>query len=105
MKRNHNWRKLLKSIPAGLTYSEVARRLGTKYFDTREAILKYRYKAVDGRRYGQLRHRKFDLSRVDWKLPNVDIARQFGVSRELIRLRRRALGKPFVESRGRKVKA
>lgn len=37
---------------------------------------------------------------IDWSMPNVDIARKMGVSRERVRQLRNNWGKPPVESRG-----
>ena len=79
---------------------EVSRRLGTPYQQTRLAILRHRYPYSDGRRFGQAK--KLIAAQVNWKLPNVEIARKFGVSRERVRKLREKLCKPFVESRGRK---
>ena len=99
MKRD--WPKLLSSLPHGLTIGEAAKRLNTPYLSTRAAIRMFGYPVIDGRKYGQRSNRKLKLDKVDWTKSNVAIARKFKVSRELVRLRRKQLGHPHVESRGR----
>lgn len=97
-----NWRALIKSLPPGLTFKEAAVRLGRPYNNTRLALHKYRYKAADGRAFSQRGQRKVRLEDIDWRQSNVEIARTFGASRELVRQLRKKLRKPFVEARGRK---
>lgn len=97
-----NWKKLLRSLPRGLTFAEVAQRLGTPYQATRLAIIRYKYNAQDGRKYSQRNQRKLNPDQVNWRLSNKEIADQFGVSRERVRKVRERLGKPTVEARGRK---
>lgn len=97
-----DWKRMLRALPKGLTFTEAAQRLGTDYQQTRLAIQRHNYSATDGRRYSQNRIRRLAPEQVDWKMSNIDIAREFGVSRERVRVLRDRLGKPFVESRGRK---
>ena len=99
-----NWKSVLAKLPAGLTHGEVARRVGSSYGAARTASLKHGYLSLDGRSYGQLNRLKFDTAKADWSKSNVVLSREFKVSRELVRLRRKQLGKEFVESRGRKLK-
>jgi hypothetical protein len=96
-----NWKALISRLPKGLTFTEVAKRLGTEYQSTRHAIIRYRYPAVDGRSYGQRRLRRLVPERIDWSLSNIEIARRLLVSRERVRVVRKALGKKRVEARGR----
>ena len=104
MKRNRNWEQAIASLVASLTFQEVAKRLGVNYQVARRIINEYGYKAVDGRKFGQVENRKLEPDKVDWRMSNVDIARQFGVSRERVRFVRNYLGKPKIESRGRRRK-
>lgn len=100
-----NWRKLIQSLPKGLTFREAATRLGQDYNQTRLAIHRYRYRAVDGRAFSQVARRKIKAgASINWLLPNIEIARKLGVSRERVRQLRLAAGKPMIESRGRKPK-
>ena len=99
-----DWKQKLRDLPAGLTYSEVASRIGVGYFTARSAMLKHHYDAPDGRWFSKRGSRKVKPDKVDWSMPNIAIAKVFRVSRERIRMIRKQLGKPFVESRGRKLK-
>lgn len=96
-----SWKSLISSLPKGLSFTEAATRLGMDYQSVRAAIKRHGYKAVDGRRFSQNHNRKFWFEGVNWKMSNVEIAREHGVSRELVRRVRNRLCKPFVESRGR----
>ena len=97
-----NWKKLIRSLPKGLTFTEAAARLGQDYNATRLAIHKYGYAAVDGRRYSQMPRRKIRVEDIDWSKSNIQIARELLASRERVRQLRKSNGKRFVESRGRK---
>lgn len=92
----------LKSLPEGLTISEVALRLGLGYQRCRTVIRESRYKSTDGRTMAQIKRRKIDPDSVDWTLSNIEIARKSGLSRERVRAIRERLGKAKVEARGRK---
>lgn len=96
------WNRLLRSLPRGLSYLEAADRLGLHYQQVRNAIKRLGYRAIDGRRFSQNHRRKIRAEDVDWSMSNIAIARLFGVSKERVRAIRDRLGKPFVESRGRK---
>ena len=78
--------------------------MGIPYRRACYLIHKGRYRALDGRRFGQRKNRKLVLEKVNWKLPNSEIAESFGVSRERVRQIRQKLGKKAVENRGRKPK-
>lgn len=97
-----NWRRRIGKMPRGLTYHELASRWGLSYQAARRMALRHRYPASDGRKFAQVRARKIDPSEIDWSLSNVAIARQLLVSRERVRLVRKEVGAPFVESRGRR---
>lgn len=94
------WKELFRSLPHGLSFGEVARRLGIPYQQVRIAIHEHGYKATDGRRFSS--RRIIPVEKIDWTQSNADISRKFDVSRERIRVLRKRLGKPFVESRGRR---
>lgn len=96
------WKSLLRSLPEKLSYAEAARRLKLPYQSVRLAIIRHQYLAMDGRRFGKNGKRRIPVEEIDWTHGNADIARGFGVSRERIRVIRKQLGIPFVESRGRK---
>ena len=96
-----NWKKVLASIPAGLSYSEVAARLGTDYSTTRVAIKQHRYKVADGRRFAQNATRILVPEDIDWRKPNIQIARELLISKQRVSFVRKQLGKAPVESRGR----
>ena len=99
-----NWRATIESLPPGLTFSEAALRLARPYYSVRAAIHKYGYQAVDGRGTGQDSHRKIRVEDADWTKSNIEIARKFLVSKERVRVIRKKLNLPRVESRGRKRK-
>lgn len=103
MNQTH-WKQLIESLPPGLSFSEASIRLCLDYQAVRNAIRRYEYKAIDGRRISQNNNRKCWYDDVDWKKSNIVIAREHGVSRELVRRIRKRLGHPRVESRGRKKK-
>lgn len=93
---------LVRSLPPGLSQIEVARRIGLPYQSARQVIARCKYKSADGRAFSQNTKRRLMAEQCDWKRSNADLAREFGVSRERVRQMRDQLGKPFVESRGRK---
>lgn len=97
-----SWKSLIASLPSGLSYSEAADRLGLDYQSVRQAIRRYRYQAIDGRKFSQDGRRKFDPDKADWTKSNQWNAIEQKCSRELVRRYRNRLQKPFVESRGRK---
>lgn len=93
---------LIEALPPGLTFQEAALRLGVDYQACRRAIQKYGYRASDGRRYCQNSTRKLVPEKIDWRKSNIQIARELLISRERVRVVRSKIGKPLVESRGRK---
>lgn len=100
--KKFNWKDLIKSLPLGLTFSQAAKRLRRDYQCTRQALFKYRYRALDGRHTAQLKTRKVNPDKIDWRKSNIQIARELLVSRERIRFVRKHAGKAKVEARGRK---
>lgn len=90
------------SLPRGLTPTEISRRLGVDYHAALRLISRRRYRASDGRKFSQNHKRRLLPEQVDWTRSNADIAREFAVSRERVRVMRNRLRKKFVESRGRK---
>lgn len=92
-------RTQVRALPKGLTISEAAKRLRAGYQQTRNALLRYRYRPVDERKIAQLV--RVDLARVDWTMSNIDLHRAYGLTRERWRQLREREGKPKVESRGR----
>jgi hypothetical protein len=101
VKKKSNWKALIKSLPPGLTFSQAAKRLRRDYQCTRQAIFNYGYRAVDGRHFTNMKTRKVNPDKIDWRKSNIQIARELLVSRERIRFVRKRDGKPKVEARGR----
>lgn len=109
MKSRLSWKLLVSTLPPGLTIAEASRRLRRPYWGTLEAIHRYGYEYSDGRRFrwsdsrlARKRGYRFNPLKADWSKSNIALAKRFGVSRERVRIVRRNLGLPFVESRGRK---
>lgn len=100
--RSELWRKLIGALPPNLTVLEVARifRRSPEVMERRLREAGYVYRVT---RRGVL-IAPWSLE-ADWRLPNVDIARKFGVTRERVRQVRRKLGLPPVECRGRRREA
>ena len=86
------WCKLLDKLPPGLKYYQVARRLNRPYNTVITAMLRYGYRAVDGRHTGQLNRRKLDPAKVDWTLPTPELRRRYKVSRQRLWVVRKNLG-------------
>jgi hypothetical protein len=96
--------KYIRQLPPGLTFGEVSSRLGVPYAVARRAIHKFKYQVIDGRKFSQKAIRKIDPSLVDWGDANITIARKLLCSRERVRVIRKKLNLPKVESRGRRKK-
>ena len=62
------------------------------------------YPIPDGRRFAQLKTRKFNPGKADWTQSNIALARKWKVTRQRVLAIRKQLGHPKVESRGRKAK-
>jgi hypothetical protein len=102
LKANITVPSLFEKLPPGLTIPQVAKRFRVNYQTARRLIKMNLYLYTDGRHFGQLKRRKFNPAKADWRKSNVAIAKQFCVSRERVRVVRGKLGHPFIESRGRK---
>jgi hypothetical protein len=94
----------IRTLPENLTFNEAAKRIGLNYQSARRHLIAFGYPHSDGRKYSQSGKRRFDPDLADWSQSNIEIASQFGVTRERVRLVRKQLNKPFVESRGCKPK-
>ena len=90
------WQSKLRSLPKGLTLKQVARRLRKPYqlaarwckvFGSRNRI----DRAWTAQRLREFRRAPW--SRVPWNMANVEIARSYGVSREIVRRRRKEFTK------------
>ena len=97
-------RAKIKKLPKGLSYVEAARRLGHEYSSARVALKEMKYPATDGRGQSKTRRQAVlkQFAGADWRMSNIGLALQFGVSREWVRQVREMVGAPFVEARGRK---
>lgn len=76
--------KLLARLPSGLTFTQVSRRLRVNYLQAFRAAHKYGYQATDARHLAQRHRRKLNPELVDWRKPNIQIARELLVSRQLV---------------------
>lgn len=99
-----NWKARIARLPRRLSYAQAAKRIGKPYQTVRKQLIAHRYQTINGHRTAKWRTRKINVSAIDWRRSNVEIARDLLCSRERIRKIRLTLGKPFVESRGRKPK-
>ena len=77
-----NWPEIIATLPPGLSSIEVSRRLNRHPRTVHDALTRYGYAATDGRHAGQLHRRKLDPDKVDWSRPLVEIAREWGVSKQ-----------------------
>lgn len=84
--------EVIRRSPKPLTISQIAQRLRVPYHSARRLVLKFRYKARDGRANGQDHRRIFHPGKADWRRSNVELARKFGVSRERVRKLRERFG-------------
>lgn len=90
------------SLPNGLTYSEVAQRLGFSFSKARRLITRYGYKAIDGRTLAHHQTRKFKPEEADWCKSPTALAREWGVSKQRVSAVAKKLGIKIVDSRGRR---
>ena len=91
--------ELLAKMPPGLSRPEVAKRLSTSQQAANRWIRAYGYKAIDGRASAWSKERrlsvsKVDWTRADWTKTNIELGRELGISREWVRVKRRAFGRP-----------
>lgn len=102
--KSNEWKEILKQLPPNLSQAEAARFLGLKHTTVRRWLLLAGYKFKDGRasswtvsrRRSQM---KFIWERADWSKSNIEIAKQFNVSRERVRQVRAERGKKKVNGR------
>jgi transposase len=86
----NDWKKLIKSLPPGLTAKEASKYLNLNYSTVRGWMLEFKYKFADGRSQAWPVKRRLSASMIDprkvnWAWPNIRIAEHFGVSRERVR--------------------
>lgn len=97
------WRSIIGALPPHLTLLQVS-----KFFRRSQTMMSHQLKRAGYRITRKTGTRIIPewARAADWKQPNADLARAFGVSREWVRRCRSLLGKPKckIESRGRKPK-
>lgn len=98
--KNAMWATLIRALPEELSVSTVSKIFKRSVITTRRKLIEhgYRFKHREPREYVMPTW----AQKADWKMPNIDIARKFGITKERVRVFRKQLGKPKVESRGRK---
>lgn len=102
-----DWDLVISALPPNLTTSQAASLLNRNYTTVRSNLHRHQYSTRDGRHHRYVFRppvSRVNWSTINWRLSNIAIARQRGVSREIVRRMRKRLGKPFVESRGAKPK-
>ena len=98
------WKQRISTLPPRMAITQAADYLGVKFGAMRYWLKKVGYDYSDGRTYSwpesrRLKRRQFDPKTVDWRKPNVLIARETGVSRERIRQVREDLNLKKVNGR------
>lgn len=88
------WQSLFASTPPQLTLKALARRIGKNYRPTAAWARKLGYAKANANRILWTRQRRREFSRipwdrVPWRMNNSDIARKYGISREIVRRRRK----------------
>ncbi len=91
------WSKMIKTIPAGLTAEKAARIFRRSVTLTRRRLKENGYIVKEVKKYEVPAW----IEEANWRLPNVEIARQHNVSRERVRQVRKKLGYAPVKCRGR----
>lgn len=94
------WTVLLKALPPGMTVEAVSKALGKSEETIRRRGKQVGYKFSLKERY--VYRKPSWVIRANWRMSNIEISREFGMSRERVRQWRLKLGKSKVESRGRK---
>lgn len=102
MTKDRKWRIAVDRLAAGLSISEMSRRLGVSYQIARRIAIAYKYPVADARKFGQSARRKIVPEEIDWTMSNIAIARKFNISRQRVKVVRDKLGIPMIEARGRK---
>jgi hypothetical protein len=82
------WFNKIATLPAGLDLAEAVDRLNESYGAVRRWAVLFGYQFPDRRRTVSSEQ----WSSIDWNLRDADIARELGVTRECVRLVRRAKG-------------
>src|SRR3990167_1878799 len=95
-------------LPTGLTIAQCASRLRLSYFTARRWLLHARYRYTVARRRPRSESWKLNASmvnwsKINWTLPDAEIARQAGVSRQRINKYRNHNEKNNAISTGRRV--
>lgn len=91
MMKREDWRRAIKQLPAGLTANDAAKHIGRGYSSVLFWLRHFGYRYRDGRGSAWNHRRKIKASKVkqpskiNWTLPNVKIARKYGISRERAR--------------------
>ncbi len=80
----------LKTMPPGLTLTELATRLGCSRADARSRVALFGYQLAKPDKI----RAEYDWKSVNWEKPDALIASETGITRERIRQVRRQLGKP-----------
>lgn len=107
MRVYNDWDQIVAALPANLTVTQAASLLHRNYTTVRKNLRQRNYPARNGHKCRFVfspPQTQVKWESVNWRLSNIAIARQRGVSREIVRRMRNRLGKPFVESRGAKPK-
>ena len=87
------WQHLFDSLPPGLELKRIAKQFRKGYRLTATWARRCNYQAASGHQLLWTAQRRREFSRVNWdSVPwekrNVDIAKMYGVSREIVRRRR-----------------
>lgn len=91
------WKNYFKSIPDGLSLKEISHRIGCSYRTVHIWANAFGYKPANGKTWTAQRRRQFqriDWNLIDWSKSNVRLAREHGVSREIVRVRRKEYAQP-----------
>lgn len=97
------WEEAIGDLPKGLTATQAAHRLKKPYALTWRWLNHFGYDSPDTRgkhvrSKGWIKkHRRLDPAKANWKRRDVDLAKQFGVSRERVRQVRNREGKRVEE--------
>lgn len=93
------WNRMISALPQGLTVEQAAKVFRRSPRVTRQRLLMAGYSPSKKRGVENLPARVINA---DWTLPNVVLARRWGLSRERVRQYRNLLGHPKVECRGKR---
>jgi len=83
-----DWQNLIATAPPGLSLAALARHLNQEYLQTRYWAKLFGYSWTDGRSLphpGKYDHRrKLNPALADWSRTNLELAKQFNISRQRI---------------------